>query len=80
MKTIQNIVAVTGTYTNKAWEEKKQYMTVGKLFTDDQWHQSIKMESTPIWWNWWANIYNIERKSDKPKLASDTDPDDDLPW
>lgn len=75
---VQNIVAITWTYTNKSGEEKKQYTTIGKLLTKDNGNQSIKIETVPLWWDWWASIY--DQKDQAPKLASDTNPDEDLSW
>lgn len=63
MKKVMNIVATIWEY-EKDWEAKKEYMTVGKLFVRDNGQVSIKMNATPINWNWWYNVYPIEKKHD----------------
>lgn len=46
---VENIVAVTGTYKNKQGEEKKNYVTVGKLLTNEEKGiVSVKMECIPV--------------------------------
>lgn len=72
MKRIQNIVAVTGEYKNSKGETKKQYVTIWKLFTNDKDQMSIKLESIPVWFTWWANVYDLENK-DSTKLPDVSD-------
>jgi len=75
MKKIQNIVAVTWEYTNSKWETKKNYVTIWKLFTNDKDQLSIKLEAIPVWFTWWANVYDL--KEDSTKLP---DVSEDLPF
>jgi len=61
---VENIIAVTGTYKNKQGEEKKNYVTVGKLLTNEEKGTvSVKMESIPLGRDGWANVYPIENKN-----------------
>lgn len=86
-----NVVATVGEYKNAAGETKKRYVTCGKLFTDEQGRQSIKMDCMPISANWsgWFSLYPIEpdpagapppaRREPAPPPA-DTGEDDDIPF
>ena len=69
---MKNIVAIIGEYTNTNWETKKNYLTIWRVIEKD-WKQSIKIDSIPVWWNWWAGIYENEKKDNKWNT-------DDLPF
>lgn len=75
---VENIVAVTGTYKNKQGEEKKNYVTVGKLLTNEEKGiVSVKMECIPVWWDGRANVYPIKEKEGS---SFNSDPTGDLPF
>lgn len=58
MRKIENIVATLWEYTNKMWETKKNYLTIGKLFTWDDGRQRVKITNLPVGdWNWTAGVY-----------------------
>ena len=61
---IENIVAVTGEYTNKQGETKKQYTTIWKLITKDDGNQSVKIDVIPLNWEGWANVYEQKSKEE----------------
>ena len=61
---IENLVATTGEYVNKQWDKKKQYTTIWRTFTKDDWSRSIKIEVIPLWRDWRANIYEQKEKKD----------------
>jgi hypothetical protein len=82
MKKIKNITVVTGTYTNKEGQEKKRYMTIGSLFEDNG-NFKIKIDSMPLaegGWNGWANCYDIEERTDKPRKLGFDDMPNDIPF
>lgn len=67
---IENIVATVGTYKTKDGTEKKQYLTIGKLMTKDDWSKSIKIDCVPTWdWNWWAGVYSQEKKKEEQVIV-----------
>lgn len=53
MAKTHDIVAVTGTYTDKNGQEKKRYQTIGAII-DTRNGPMIKMESVPLGWDGWA--------------------------
>jgi len=60
-----DIVATIGKYKDRSTgEEKKQYLTVGKCFTDDQGRQSLKIDAIPVTpeWSGWLSLYPIKDK------------------
>jgi len=62
-KITHDIVANIGKYKDRqTGEEKKQYLTVGKCFTDDQGRQSIKLDALPVTpeWSGWLSLYPIK--------------------
>lgn len=76
---IKNIVATVGEYTNKNWETKKQYLTIWKLIDKDG-KFSVKIDSIPVWWNWWAWVYDIEKKWETETQKIVWNVDLDLPF
>lgn len=72
MKHIKNIVAVTGKYKDRNGEEKNQYFTLGKLFEREDGSQVIKVDTIPMNWDGWANLY--DPKKDKPEKKEDDFP------
>lgn len=84
MTTIKNIVAITWSYTNKQGEEKKQYTTIGKLIEKEDGKMSVKLDTIPTNWDWWANVYDKkEWDLTKPKtesINSQYDDNEDLPF
>lgn len=73
---IQNIVAVVWTRTNKQTNvTKNNYVKMWVVMTNDQWMQTIKLETIPVWFTWWATIY--DQKEDNTKLGN---PDQDIPF
>ena len=53
MAKTHDIVAVTGTYTDKNGQEKKRYQTIGAII-DTRNGPMIKLESVPLGWDGWA--------------------------
>lgn len=58
-------VATIGEYTNRqTGEKKKQFMNVGKGFTDDSGRISIKMNAIPVGpeWSGWISLYPAKER------------------
>lgn len=69
-KYTHDIVATVGKYTDRqTGEEKKQYLTVGKGFTDEQGRQSLKLNALPVGpeWSGWVSLYPAKTKQDAPQ-------------
>ena len=82
MKKIKNIVVITGTYTNKDGQEKKRYQTIGSLFEDGE-NLKIKLDTIPLvdgGWTGWANCYELEDRTEKPRKSSFDDMPNDIPF
>ena len=76
-KVIKEIVAVTGTYTNKQGEEKKRYTKLGVLMENDK-GQFLKIESIPVGWDGFASLYEPKEKEQAEKRRESLE--DDIPW
>ena len=82
MKKIKNIVVITGVYTNKDGQEKKRYQTIGSLFEDGE-NLKIKLDTIPLvdgGWTGWANCYELEDRTEKPRKSSFDDMPNDIPF
>jgi hypothetical protein len=69
------VIASSGTYTNKAGEEKKRWVKMGVVM-DTRNGMSIKLESVPVGWDGWAMLTEPKQK-DAPKAGFD---DDEVPF
>lgn len=68
-----DIVATIGKYKDRqTGEEKKQYLTCGKCFTDDQGRQSLKIDAIPVTpeWSGWLSLYPIKDRLPEGRKAS----------
>jgi hypothetical protein len=64
-KYTHDVVASNGEYTDKqTGEKKKRYINCGKIFTEEDGRQSIKLDVIPVGpgWSGWLAIY--PRKDD----------------
>jgi hypothetical protein len=68
------VIASSGTYTNKAGEEKKRWVKMGVVM-DTRNGMSIKLESVPVGWDGWAMLTEPKQK-DAPKGFDD----DEVPF
>jgi len=68
------VIASSGTYTNKAGEEKKRWVKLGVVM-DTKNGMSIKLESVPVGWDGWAMLTEPKQK-DAPKAFDD----DEVPF
>ena len=68
------LIATTGTYTNKAGEEKKRWQKIGIVLETAR-GMSIKMESVPVGWDGWAIM-----SEPKPKDSPAAFDDDEVPF
>ena len=58
---VMNATIVTGKYFNSQQEEKKTYLTIGKLFIYPNGGMSLKLDALPIG-NQTINFYDIKKK------------------
>ena len=57
-------VATVGTYKDRNGNEKKRYVNVGSVFTDDDGRQSLKLDSVPVGpeWSGWISFYEPKER------------------
>ncbi len=58
---VMNAVIITGEYTNRFGEKKKNYLTIGKLFIYSNGGMSLKLDAMPLQ-NQSINFYDIKSK------------------
>jgi len=62
MKVIKKAVCVTGTYKDRqTGVDKKQYMTVGKLFAREDGSTCLKLDAVPVAFDGWINFYDLDQ-------------------
>jgi hypothetical protein len=60
------VIATTGTYTNKSGEEKKRWQKIGVVMQTKN-GLALKMESVPVNWDGWATLAEPkQRDNDAP--------------
>ena len=59
------VIATTGTYTNKQGEEKKRWQKIGVVMQGKS-GLTLKMESVPVGWDGWATLAEPRQKEDAP--------------
>jgi hypothetical protein len=57
-------VATVGTYKDRNGNEKKRYINIGSVFTDDEGRQSLKLDSVPVTpeWSGWVSFYEPKER------------------
>lgn len=63
MPIVYEVIATTGTYTNKNGEEKKRWQKIGVVMQGNK-GLTLKMESVPVGWDGWATLAEPRRKDD----------------
>jgi len=61
-KVIRKLVNVTGKYINKQGEEKNTYHTMGKMLKRDDGSVYLKIDSIPVNFSGWVNIYDLDEE------------------
>ncbi len=89
-KIVYEVVASTGTYTDRDGNEKKRYVTCGKVFENDQGYLSIKLDTVPVGpeWSGWFSLFEPKARETSPMTAHSTgkgnafqpQSDDDVPF
>jgi len=66
-KLTHDLVATIGEYKNNGGETKKNYLNVGKAFTDEQGRVSLKLDALPVnpAWSGWISLYPIKDRDDR---------------
>lgn len=70
LRKTHDIVATIGKFKDRATgDEKKRYLNVGTLFTDEQDRLTIKIEAMPIGleWSGWLSCYPVERNNQRDR-------------
>lgn len=63
MPVAYEVIATTGSYTNKNGEEKKRWQKIGVVMQGNK-GLTLKMESIPVGWDGWATLAEPRRKDD----------------
>ena len=86
MQRFKRAVAVTGTYTDRQGNEKKNYVNVGTLFKFDDGGLMLKLEAVPVGqFDGTIKFYDF-REDERPRQASTSQPsqsfdlNDDIPF
>ena len=87
-----DVVAVTGTYTDRNGQERRRFLNCGAVFETDK-GLSLKLEALPVGFDGWFQLYEpreeqqAPRQAGKPQLArprqaavGGEDFEDDLPF
>jgi hypothetical protein len=58
-KYTHDVVATNGSYRDREGNEKKRYVTVGKVFTQDDGRMNLKLDVIPVGpdWSGWLSLY-----------------------
>jgi len=67
MPIVYEVIATTGTYTNKNGEEKKRWQKIGVVMQGNK-GLTLKMESVPVGWDGWATPRRTESERRWPTL------------
>lgn len=62
MPITHNLVAKTGTYTNKNGEEKARWVRCGVAMTTKTGKQSFLIEQLPVNFDGWLNLADLDEK------------------
>ena len=65
MPLVYEVIATTGTYTNKQGEEKKRWQKIGVVMQGKN-GLTLKMEAVPVGWDGWATLAEPRQKEDAP--------------
>jgi hypothetical protein len=73
-------VATVGTYNDRNGNEKKRYVNVGSVFTDDDGRQSLKLDSVPVGpeWSGWVSFYEPKERESSDNRSGANGHDDDI--
>lgn len=63
MPVVYEVIASTGTYTNKNGEEKKRWQKLGVVMQGNK-GLTLKLETVPVGWDGWATLAEPRRKDD----------------
>lgn len=65
MPIVYEVIATTGTYTNKNGEEKKRWQKIGVVMQGNK-GLTLKMEAVPVGWDGWATLAEPKARDDGP--------------
>lgn len=80
MAVLKEIVARSGTYTNKEGQEKIRYVKAGVLLETAK-GQMVKIEALPISFDGWLYFQDMQKKEPgQPALKGGAEIDSDVPF
>lgn len=81
-KRVYDAVVVTGSYTNKAGDEKKNYSKIGTVFENDKGQLSLKLDLLPLGkeFSGWINFYEPKPREGGSQAQQDEDEDGSIPF
>mgnify|MGYP006275817187 CR=1 FL=1 len=59
------VIASTGTYTNKQGEERKRWQKIGVVMQTSK-GLTLKLEAVPVNWDGWATLAEPKPREDAP--------------
>ena len=65
MPIVYEVIATTGTYTNKNGVEKKRWQKIGVVMQGNK-GLTLKMESVPVGWDGWATLAEPKARDEAP--------------
>ena len=70
-KRTHDAVATIGKYKDAQGNEKKRFLTVGSVFTDDQGRMSLKLDAVPTAQDWsgFISFYPVEKKQSNERQS-----------
>lgn len=77
------VMASTGTYTDKNGQEKRRWLKCGIVMTTKTGGLAMKLEAVPVGSDGWFSLFEPKAKDDAPaprKAASVADMPDDAPF
>lgn len=63
-----DVVAVTGTYTDRNGVERKRYLNCGAVFETER-GLSLKLESIPVGFDGWFQLYEPREEQSAPRQS-----------
>lgn len=83
MSVAYEVMASTGSYTDKNGQEKKRWMKCGVVMTTKTGGLALKLEAIPVGGDGWFSLFEPkarEEQPSKPRAASIEDMESDVPF
>ncbi len=63
-----DVVAITGTYTDRNGNERKRYLNCGAVFETEK-GLSLKLEALPVGFDGWLQLYEPREEGQAPRQS-----------